>query len=57
MEERENKRQERGQGLRLQRGSGELGTGKRIDGELKTLRSLSAGRKAEEKEEEGHLLA
>lgn len=36
---------DRGQGLRLERGSGELGARKRIGGELKTLNSPSARRK------------
>lgn len=35
---------ERGQGLGLERGSGGLGARKRIDGELKTLKSPPARR-------------
>lgn len=46
---KQNVKRERSQGLRLQRGSGGLGAGKRIGSRLKTLQSASARRDREEK--------
>lgn len=42
-EKRESAMQERGQGLRLERGSGGLGARKRIVGELKPMKRLQCG--------------